>query len=91
MLAVVSMSYEEEASSEGKVCLPSVLMSSFLGSPFLTRFNKIAIQATAQMATDKEAVSLSRVHMYLSVSCPYEILVYSVLKHVNTTRIHTIS
>ena len=27
----------------------------------LTRFNKIAIQATAQMAADKEAVGLSRV------------------------------
>ena len=30
----------------------------------LTRFNKIAIQATAQMAADKEAVGLSSVHMY---------------------------
>ena len=27
----------------------------------------------------------------LSVSCPYEIIVYSVLKHINTTRMHTIS
>ena len=32
----------------------------------LTRFNKIAIQARAQMAADKEAVGLSRVHMYES-------------------------
>ena len=34
--------------------------------PSSTRFNKIAIQATAQMAADKEAVGLSRVHMYES-------------------------
>ena len=27
----------------------------------------------------------------LSVSCPYEIIVYSVLKHINTARMHTIS
>ena len=39
----------------------------------LTRFNKIAIQARAQMAADKEDVGLSRVHCTnLSVSCPYE-------------------
>ena len=29
--------------------------------------------------------------MNLSVSCPYEIIVYSVLKRINTTRMHTIS
>ena len=56
---------------------------------------KVAIQATAQMASDKEAVGLSRVHtcMNLSESCPYKIVVYSVLKvkHINTTRMHTIS
>ena len=34
--------------------------------PWISLFNKIAIQATAQMAADKEAVSLSRVHMYES-------------------------
>ena len=34
--------------------------------PSSTRFNKIAIQATVQMAADKEAVGLSRVHMYES-------------------------
>ena len=28
----------------------------------LTRFNKIAIQGTPQMAADNEAISLSRVH-----------------------------
>ena len=27
----------------------------------------------------------------LSVSCPYEIIVYYVLKHINTARMHTIS
>ena len=32
----------------------------------LTRFNKIAIQARAQMAAVKEAVGLSRVHIYES-------------------------
>ena len=32
----------------------------------LTRFGKIAIQATAQMAAVKEAVGLSRVHVYES-------------------------
>ena len=36
------------------------------------------------MAADMEAVGLSRVHMY-------EISVYSVLKHINTARMHTIS
>ena len=33
---------------------------------FVTRFNKFAIQARAQMAADKEAVGLSRVHTYES-------------------------
>ena len=33
---------------------------------YITRFNNIAIQARAQMATDKEAVGLSKVHMYES-------------------------
>ena len=41
--------------------------------PHLTRFNKIAIPGTPQMAADKEAISLSRVYPYstmLSVTCP---------------------
>ena len=38
----------------------------------LTRFNKIAIQGTPQMAVDKEAISLSRVYLYDSkYTCPY--------------------
>ena len=40
----------------------------------LTRFNRIAIQGTPQMAVDTEAISLSRVYSYitiLSVTCPY--------------------
>ena len=37
----------------------------------LTRFNKIAIQATAQMAADKEAYQESTC-TFLSVSCSYE-------------------
>ena len=32
----------------------------------LTRFNKIAIQGSPQMAVDKEAISLSRVYSYYS-------------------------
>ena len=32
----------------------------------LTRFNNIVIQARAQMSADKDAVGLSRVHMYES-------------------------
>ena len=44
------------------------------------------------MAADKEAVGLSRVHMYESKCIlPYEIIVYSVLRHINTARMHTIS
>ena len=35
-------------------------------SHLITRLNKIVIQATAQMAADKEAVGLSRVDMYES-------------------------
>ena len=33
----------------------------------LQQFNKIAIQAKAQMAADKEAIGLSRVHVYKSM------------------------
>ena len=51
-------------------------------------FNKIAILATAHMAADKEAIHRLKT---LSVSCPYEIIVYSVLTHINTPRMHTIS
>ena len=32
---------------------------------YLTRFNKIAIESTAQVAADKEAFGLSRVHIGL--------------------------
>ena len=41
---------------------------------FLTRFNKIAIHGTPQMAVDNEAISLSRVYSYDSKcrpTCPY--------------------
>ena len=55
-------------------------------------FNNSAIQARTEMAADKEAVGLPRVHVWnLSVSCPYEIIVYSVLKLINTAKMHTIS
>ena len=51
----------------------------------LTRFNKIAIQATAQMAVDKEALAYRKsTCTNLSVSSSYEIIVYSVLKHAHT-------
>ena len=46
-------------------------------------FNKIAIQARAQMAADPYRESTCT---NLSVSCPYEIIAYSVLKHINTAR-----
>ena len=47
---------------------------------FAASFNKIATHATAQMAADKEAVCLPRVHITnISVSCPYEIIVYPFL------------
>ena len=42
----------------------SVVTEKVVTSPLrsdLTRFNKIAIQVTPQMAVDKEAISLSRV------------------------------
>ena len=41
---------------------------------FLTRFNKIAIQGTPQMAVDKEAISLSRVYLNTILSVPAVIL-----------------
>ena len=46
--------------------------------------NKISTETTAPMAADKEAVVLSRVHACtnLCVSCPHEVIVYSVLKHI---------
>ena len=40
----------------------------------LTRFNKIAIQGTPQMAVDKEAISLSRVYLNTILSVPAVIL-----------------
>ena len=59
----------------------------------LTRFSKVAIQATAQMVADntRKTLAYRESTCNLSVSCPYEIIAYSVLKHINTTRIHTIS
>ena len=42
----------------------------------LTRFNKIAIQGTPQMAVDKEAIRLSRVYSYDSkCTCPYSMCI----------------
>ena len=37
-----------------------------IASKKLTRFNKIAIQGTPQMAADNDAISLSRVNLYYS-------------------------
>ena len=39
-------------------------------------------RVTAQMAADKEAVGLSRVHMYQSKCNPNEIIAYYALKHM---------
>ena len=49
------------------------LIKAWFGvSTYLTRFNKIAIQGTLQMAVDKEAISLSRVYSYdAKCTCPY--------------------
>ena len=60
----------------------------------LTRFSKVAIQATAQMVADNTRKTLAyreSTCMNLSVTCPYEIIAYSVLKHIISTRMHTIS
>ena len=44
------------------------------------------------MAADKDALAYREsTCTNLSVSCPYEIIIYSVLKHINTARMHTIS
>ena len=51
-------------------------------------FNKIVIHATAQMATEKEAGGISRVHMYESkciLPLQDNCLKCFVLKHTNTT------
>ena len=42
----------------------SSVRPSFVRACDLTRFNKIAIQGTPQMAVDKEAICLSRVYSY---------------------------
>ena len=47
----------------------SVVTVKVVISPFrsdLTRFNKIAIKGTPQMAVEKEAISLSKVYSYYS-------------------------
>ena len=43
------------------------------------------------MAADKALAYQESTCTNISVSCPYEIIVYSVLKHINTARMHTIS
>ena len=45
-----------------------------IGCHYLTRFNKIAMQGTPQMAVDKEAISLSRVYLNTILSVPAVIL-----------------
>ena len=54
-----------------------------------TRFNKIK-QQLRWLRTRKSLACRDSTCTNLSVSCPYEIIVHSVLKHINTTRIHTI-
>ena len=58
----------------------------------LTIFNKIAIQARAEMAADKYVVGYRDSKCTnLSVYCPYQEIVCFVLKHINTARMPTIS
>ena len=87
-----------KASGYLKLFLASTTKMNALARQVLSRFNKIAIQGTPQMAADKEAIGLLRVcHrayysvLIRSVSRLYEILVYSVLEHINTTSLYTIS
>ena len=47
--------------SDGRIDLHGLAVSLYID---LTRFNKIAIQGTPQMAVDKEAICLSRVYSY---------------------------
>ena len=65
---------------------PTILVLRVSGSGNFQRkeffnkiFNKIAIQARAQTAADKEAVGLSRIHMYKS-KCIYISYVYITLE-----------
>ena len=51
---------------QAEVTVSANFIFSLCISKCLTIFNKIAIQATAQMVVDKEAVGLSRVHVYES-------------------------
>ena len=55
--------------------------------------NKIAIQTRAQIAADKQAVGLSRVHMYESkcILPLRDTCLFCSYKHINTARMHTIS
>ena len=53
-------------------CLPHKHIIVIIQYNDLTRFNKISIQGTHQMAVDKEAIRLSRVYSYDSkYTCPY--------------------
>ena len=45
-------------------CFNCIQFHKFEWESNLTRFNKIAIQGTPQMAVDKEAICLSRVYSY---------------------------
>ena len=59
---------------------------------FLTRLPSIYIkQELRWLRTRKPLAYRESTCTNLSVSCPYEIIVYSVLKHINTARMHTIS
>ena len=67
-------------------------MASLARFPVHSRFNKIAIHGTPQMAVDKEARAYREsIHTILSVTRLNYILVYSVLEHINTPSIPTIS
>ena len=60
---------------------------------FLTTFNNIASKQQLRWLQTREPLAYrASIHIKPSVTCPYEILFYSVLKHnITTTRMHTIS
>ena len=63
--------------------------STFVDRAYLTRLP--SKQELRWLQTRKPLAYRESTCTNLSVSCPYEIIVYSVLKHINTARMHTIS
>ena len=59
---VALLAFVSNFCSKASLILLTILYPAFLHSS--EQFHKIAIQATAEMAANREAVGLSRVHMY---------------------------